>query len=371
MSIRILHVVGKMHYGGMETLIMNLYRHIDREKVQFDFLVHYQEKGDYDDEIRTLGGKIYVMPRTQIYNLKKYIRALHSFFRQHNEYAAVHGHLIRTAFLYHPIAKKYGIPVCITHAHNNKIEHNPKSCLGYLLAKLSIPYTDIFFSCSDEAGRFYFGRHFNQKKYFLIKNGIESADYRFNAEVRKAYRKRFGLDHSFVIGHIGRMAVQKNHKFLIRIFKSIYERCPNAKLVLIGDGSLKHIIVEQIQNEGLQNAVLVLGKRSDIPQLLQMIDVFVLPSLFEGLGIVLVEAQAAGVKSFASADVIPKLVQITPDLSFVSLKEVPEVWAEEILKYQNGYDHSDNVELVKESGFDIAATAKWLQDFYMQSNMGV
>ncbi len=363
--IRVLQVVGKMHYGGMETLIMNVYRKIDRSKVQFDFMVHYREPGAYDDEIRRLGGNIYVMPSTVPQNYFKYKKALKQFFIQHPEYKIIHGHLHSTAFLYHKMAKKYGkANCCITHAHNDGYDHNLKGEIAYRTSLWAQKRTDVFFGCSEAACAFFFPQAIKTRPMTIIKNGIDSEKYIYNPHIRDTVREELGIKNQFVVGHVGRFFPQKNHEYLLQIFQAVCVKMPNSRLLLVGDGYLKEVIEKKCAAMGLKEQVLFLGTRPDVNRILQAADVFVLPSLYEGLGIVLIEAQAAGLPSFTSADVVPQDAKVSQLLQYIPLEEPPAVWSERICK-AFPHERSSPIDAIKEHGFDIQTTADYLQDFYL------
>lgn len=362
--IRVLQVVGKMHYGGMETIIMNIYRNIDREKLQFDFLVHYEEAGQYDEEIRSLGGNIYKMPATTPQNYFKYKKALNKFFREHNEYVAIHGHLIRTAFLYHKIARKYGIKCFISHAHNNAVASGFINKLGTFTSKLAIKHTTDFFSCSDEATEFYF----NKIPATVIKNGIQLEKYEYNPSTREALRKELNIQDKFVVGHIGRFSDQKNHTFMLDIFSKILQKNSNAVLALIGEGPNFEKIKEKASALGISQQVMFLGTKSNVYDYLQAMDAFLLPSLFEGLGIVLIEAQATGLPCITSKDVVSSLATVTPLITHVSLESSAEVWADKVLEHASCYTRTSHTKEVAQAGFDIVQQAKELQEFYISKS---
>ena len=358
-----------MHYGGMETLIMNVYRHIDREKVQFDFLVHYEEPGDYDEEIRALGGNIYIMPKTVPQNYFIYKRALQTFFKEHSDYKVVHGHLQSTAFLYHKIAKEYGVKCCITHSHTDGFDHSVKGYLSYLTSLMAQNYTDVYFGCSQAACHKFFPSAIRQgKEMIIVKNGIESERYRYDLHVRDDVRVELGLGNRFVVGHIGRFFPQKNHDKLLKIFVEILKQRPDSILILVGEGPLFDQVKKMTQKMGIEENVLFLGVRSDVNRLMQAMDAFIFPSLYEGLGIVLIEAQAAGLKCFTSADVVPQEAKVTELLHYINLNEPASVWAEEVLA-GFPYYREDQHQKILDSGYDIDQTAKWLEQFYLNHSI--
>lgn len=368
--IRVLQVVGKMHYGGMETLIMNLYRNIDRSRVQFDFLVHYEEPGEYDEEIRRLGGRIYVMPRTTFRNFFKYRKALTEFFKSHPEYQVIHGHLQSTAFLYHRIAKKYGKRYTITHAHNNGVEHTIKGRASYFTSLLAVKYTDAFWGCSKEACQYFFKNAIkNGKEMKVLPNGIEVEKYRFQEEIRQKARKELGISNQLVVGHVGRFFQQKNQSFLIDLFAELVKKKEDAVLVLIGKGPDEEKIRQKAKEKGVLQKVLFLGAREDVNELMMGMDVFVLPSLFEGFGIVLIEAQAAGLPCVCTKKTIPLTTRISDFYYPVSLEEKEEVWADTVLKAYGDLEKIDRTAMnqcAKASGFDIKEIAKQVEKQYIQ-----
>lgn len=362
---RILHVVWKMDRGGAETMIMNLYRNIDRSKVQFDFIVHTNQKCSYDEEILALGGKIYNIPRFNGKNYIKYQNAWKQFFKEHKEYKLIHGHLGSTAAIYLSIAKKNGL-YTIAHSHNT---NNIVSMKGKLYSLFSYPtrhIADFFFGCSNDAGVDRFGEKVvSSKKFKVINNAIKVQDFMFSKSVRAMKRMEFSLNEKFVIGHIGRFNTQKNHTFLIDIFKKVHEKNDNAILMLVGDGSLRNDMERRIASLGLRENVIFTGVRSDIEDLLQAMDIFVFPSLFEGLGIVTVEAQASGLPCIVS-DVIPKEAFVTNLVESISLESSINTWVDTILKYSKDYERVNTYKEIKSNGYDIYDTVNWLESFYLK-----
>lgn len=368
--IRVLQVFGKLNRGGAETMIMNLYRNIDRSKVQFDFIVHTEENCDYDEEIKALGGRIYRIPRYIGKNHFEYKKAWHYFFKNHNEYEIVHGHMRSTASIYLRIAKKYRL-ITIAHSHNTSsgigVSAIAKNILQYFLRYIA----DYMFACSSSAGKWLFGCTAHKRdNFFVLKNAIDTNKFIFDSSVRYSKRKELKIEDKFVIGHIGRFHPQKNHEFLIDIFKFVHDNNKSAVLLLVGEGNRKKSIEKKVNELGLNNSVVFTGVRSDIPEIMQAMDVFALPSLYEGLGIVAIEAQAAGVKCFASSKRIPEEAKISELLEYVPIAKGSQFWAEKILAYENGYDRRDMSKFVRDAGYDINQTANWLEKFYLQNVRG-
>ncbi|MBU5331134.1 glycosyltransferase family 1 protein [Anaerocolumna aminovalerica] len=363
-AIRILQVFAQMNRGGAETMIMNLYRNIDRTKIQFDFIVHTEEKCAFDDEIERLGGKIYRVPRYTGKNHFFYISTWKSFIQQHPEYKIIHGHVRSTASLYLKVCKRYGRQTII-HSHGISSGTGLSSIVKDLLQYPIRYIADYFLACSKSAGTWLFGEKIvASKKFHVLNNAIDSNSFRFNKQVRNKIRKEFNIEGKYVIGHIGRFHPYKNHTFLIDIFKSVHLKNKNAILLLVGDGDLKESLKEKVEKENLSDSVIFTGIRSDVQDLLQGMDLFLFPSLFEGLGIVVVEAQAAGLKCIVS-EIIPEEAIMSNLVSKVSLFESPDFWCEKVLERVN-YERKDTIELIKSAGYDIKDTAKWLENFYME-----
>lgn len=279
----------------------------------------------------------------------------------------IHGHLQSVAFLYHKIAKKYGKRYCITHAHNNGVERSIKGRVSYFTALLAQKYTDEFWGCNMEACRYFFPKAIKEhKEVKVILNGIEAEKYRFCDETRQELRNLAGLNGKLVIGHVGRFTGQKNHGFLIDIFDEVQKKKDSA-LLLIGKGPEKEKMLEKVKEKGLLEKVIFLGARDDINELMMVMDAFVLPSLFEGFGIVLVEAQATGLPCFCTEGKIPPITKISDSYYPISLKKSPREWADCILKLydrQEGTDRAKQYRQAISHGFDIREIAKDVEKAY-------
>ena len=365
--IRVLQVIGIMNRGGAEAMIMNLYRNVDRNRVQFDFVEHSEEAAVFDDEILSLSGKIYRCPRYTGKNHLAYVKWWKAFFDKHaGEYRIVHGHIGSTASIYLGIAKHYGL-FTIAHSHNTDGALSVYAVLYKLLSYRTRSIADYFFACSVQAGIDRFGARTAKQKdrCRVLNNAIDTTAFAFNGMVCNQTREGLGLTKDdFVLGHVGRFMDQKNHGFLIDVFSEIVKREPNAKLLLVGDGPLRKQIENKAAGLGLSDRVIFTGVRSDVAELMQAMDVFVFPSKFEGFGVALLEAQTAGLPCVIS-DSIPKDAVITKDLiTTCSLQDAPAEWAEHVLsrKQEARSDHSEEV---KAAGFDIRETAKWLEGFYL------
>lgn len=363
-QIRVLHEIAKLDAGGVESLIMNIYRHIDKSKVQFDFLVHRQD-GFYEEEVCRLGGKIFRAAPFNPIKHYEYLKSMDDFFKNHPEYLILHAH---SDLNFWPlmIARKNGVPVRIAHSHNVRTNFNLKLLFMYY-QKLRINNEVTHrFACSLDAAKWAYGAKVNPNDVTIVKNGIVIENFLRNQQVRDEYRKKLNLENKFVVGHVGRMVPQKNHEFLIEIFKNICEICDDARLVLVGDGPLAKQIQKKVNALGMERKVSFLGLRNDVNQIMQTFDAFVFPSIFEGLGIVALESQAAGVKTYCS-EAVPADVDLTDYLFHIKLNEGPKAWANRIIQDRSvEYNTSNTFALLKNAGYDIVDVSKKMEKFYLE-----
>lgn len=361
--VRVLQVVTHMNRGGLETMLMNYYRHIDRSQVQFDFLVHRQERAAYDDEIESMGGVIYRLPVLNPFS-RTYKNALREFFITHPEYKVVHVHQDCLSSVVLKEAKKQGIPIRIAHSHCASQDKNLKYVIKMYYQKQIPQSATHLWSCGEEAGHWMF----QGAKFQVLNNAIDTSQYRYDKAKRKDMRNQLGIDEdTLLIGHVGRFNHQKNHTFLIDIFQSICKQ-KKAKLLLVGDGTLRSDIIQKVREFDLEQKVIFAGVRSDVADLLQTMDVFVFPSNYEGLPVTVIEAQAAGLPCFIS-DKVSIECKKTDLVQQIPLSVGADTWAEVILKAQ-GTERRDTSEEIKRAGFDIQENAKRLQQFYLRAHEG-
>lgn len=364
--IRVLQMAG-LNRGGLETFVMNVYRKINRDKIQFDFLTHTPE-GDYAEEIKTMGGRIYGIPQRNK-GFVAYYKVLDSFFFKHaHEYQAVHFHvasLSMASALYY--AKKYGVQVRILHAHSSSISGSKLHYIFHYGTKLFVKYlaTD-YLGCSDKALDWLYNYTGVRHRAVMVNNGVDVDSFKYNITKRILIRNKLNISDFYVIGHIGRFSTVKNHKFLISVFHHYHRKNPKTKLLLVGIGELMESIKKQVSDLGLNNSVLFLGVRSDISDLLQAFDIFVMPSLFEGLPVSLVEAQAAGLPILAT-DVISHDTIMTSDFHYMSLNKPAEEWANKIDEILSSYNRKDTSESIVKKGFAINTTVSYLSNLYLRS----
>lgn len=361
--IRILQVVTHMNCGGLESMIMNYYRMIDREQVQFDFLVHRRERAVYDNEIEALGGIIYRLPALNPFS-GKYTNELKRFFKQHPEYKVIHVHQDCMSSVILNVAQECGVEVRIAHSHSSSQDKNLKYLLKLYYKKQIAKYATHLFACGEAAGQWMY----DGKEFEILNNAINASNYRYDAQKREAMRLELGIDENcLLVGHVGRFNYPKNHTFLIDIFQEVCHK-EESKLLLVGDGELRTEIEKKVLRNGLEDKVIFTGIRRDVADLLQAIDVFVFPSNYEGLPVTLIEAQASGLRCIIS-DKVPQDCKKTELVEQVSLQEGAGYWANRIIAAAKEV-RIDTYEDIKQSGYDIQENAKRLQSFYLKAYKG-
>lgn len=358
--IRILHVVTYMGRGGLETMIMNYYRHIDRNKVQFDFLVHRDFEADYDAEIISMGGQIFRVPRLVPWS-STYHKALNAFFAEHPEYKIVHVHQDCLSSIILKEAKKQGVPVRIAHSHSSSQDKNIKYLVKLFYRRKIAKNATHLFACGQDAGKWMF----RGASYTIVHNAIDAGLYSYSSVRRDRMRRELDIDaNAFVVGHVGRFNTVKNHSFLLDVFAKVRERRSHSYLLLVGDGDLRKETEAKVANMGLSKSIIFTGVRSDVPDLMQAMDCFVFPSLYEGLPLTLIEAQAAGLPCVVS-DGVPVECAKTDLVEHVSLHDGVETWADRILA-KVGFLRAATKEEIALAGYDIEANALWLENYYLE-----
>ncbi len=357
------HIMGKWLGGGVEAVVMNYYRHIDRNKIQFDFICDSDSTDIPYDEIKKLGGRVILVPPYQ--QIFKYIKELKKVF-QENRYQIVHSHINTLSVFPLYAAKKSGIPVRIAHSHSttNKREKK-KNLMKQLLRVFSKVYATDYMCCSEHAGRWLFGdKEYDKGNVYLLNNAIDIEKFKYDEKLRRKKRKELEIDDdTLVIGHIGRFVEQKNHRFLIDIFNEIHQKNKNSILLLVGQGPLMKEIKEKIEKLNLSRCVKFLGQRNDVNQLYNAMDVFLFPSLYEGLGMVLIEAQVNGLPCLASSEV-PQTAKITNIIDFIDLKEDRSIWVEKILNTHSS-KRSSFFQKTINSKYNIANETITLKEKYL------
>ena len=365
--MRVLQVIGAMDCGGAETVVMNLYRNMDRGKVQFDFVVHTRRECFYDREIRRLGGRIY---RAEKYNVRNYFAYRgwwREFFRAHPEYRVVHGHIGSSAAIYLREARCAG-RYAVAHSHNT---NGSGDSFLHRTAWQACSWptrfaADAFFGCSRQAGLDRYGsRVVNSERYRQFNNAIDGGRFSFSAPARDRIRREYGWENAFVVGHVGRFAPQKNHGRLLEIFREVHDRERSARLLLLGEGPLEGEMRRKCAELGIEGAVAFVGVRADAQDYYSAMDVFCFPSLWEGLGMAAVEAQANGLPCVA-AESVPREADIGAGLfESLGLKQPDAIWADALLARRGQPRMRGTEEYLKTAGYDIAGQARWLARFYL------
>ena len=359
--IRIAQIVGKWVGGGVEAVLMNYYRNIDHTKVQFDFICDDDSINIPYDEITSLGGKVILIPPYQ--KVFKYQRILKKVLKENN-YKIVHSHINTLSIFSLFAAWRAKIPIRIAHSHSttNKLEKK-KNILKQIFKPFSKLFATHYFACTKHAGNWMFG---NKKEIYILNNAIELDKYKYNIDIRNKIRKELNInDDTLVIGHIGRFVEQKNHRYLIDIFNEIHSKNNNSILILIGQGPLESYIKDKVNKLGLDNNVLFLGQLDNANEYYQAFDIFLLPSLYEGLGMVLIEAECSGLLSYTSTEV-PLEAKVTDNLYYMSLKDNPSIWSNNILDSIKDYNRVSCEDIVKRSGYDITIESSKLVNKYIE-----
>ena len=360
MPVRILHVVTYMGRGGLETMLMNYYRRVDREKLQFDFLVHRDFEADYDAEILSLGGRIYQTSRLIPWS-RSYRNELKAFFRAHPEYRIIHVHQDCLSSVILQCAEECGIPVRIAHSHAASQDKNLKYPIKLYYRRQIPQYATDLMACGRAAGDWMF----RGAPYRTLCNAIEAEQYAFDENVRKQVRDSFGFGDRCVVGHTGRFSPQKNHNMVIEVFAECVKRNPDVRLLLVGDGDLRPEIEKKAADLGLADKIVFAGVRSDVNELLQAMDVFLFPSIYEGLSLAVIEAQAAGLPCVISDGVSDECVVTDGLVTVKKLADSPAGWAEEVLR-QAALPRRDHSDEVRAAGYDVRTAAGALEAFYLQ-----
>ncbi len=361
-TIRVAQIVGFATEGGVESYIMNYYKEIDHNKVQFDFFI---EEGSTSkiiipEKIEKLGGKVIYIPKlkSMLLNDRKLVKLL-----KDGNYDIVHANKTSLNFFYLKAAKKAGIKIRISHAHTTSTKKEfLRNIVKNFLKLFSKKYATHYVACSEIAGRWLFGnKAYNEGKVTIINNAIDLKRYKFNAELRKEIRENLGVENKFVVGHVGRFMKQKNHLFLLDIFYEIQKIAPDSVLLLIGDGPLHEKIVKKIENLGLKDKVILSGVHKHPERFYQAMDVFVFPSFYEGLGMVLIEAQISGLPCYVSKEV-PKEAKINESVEFLELKDSKK-WAKAIIleKENNRFNYYKSFIYSK---YDLENETKKLSSYY-------
>ena len=365
-KIKILMTLGNSGRGGAQTFAMNVLRTIDRERFQIDFVVEKNPPGGYYEEMKLLGSTVFLAPRFEIWNYASYRKRYNDIIRFGN-YDIIHGNVSSTAVIYLKEAKKMGVAT-ILHSHSSGYRGNwIERILKKLFSINAKKYADYWFACSDSAARRLFGKEYDKNtRYYKINNGIVIDTYKFDENTRNLVRRQLGISDKFVVGMVGSFSEAKNHEFIIDVFRRAIEKRNDCTLILVGNGPLENTVRKKVDSFHMGNNVIFTGSVSNVPEYLMAMDLLVFPSVFEGLGIVAIEAQATGLKCLCSTGV-PKEASVSERCEFLPLNE--DVWVEHILNSKDCNNNRDYFnELVRKSGYDIVDTVKLLSSLYTEMN---
>lgn len=365
--IRVLQDVSHMDRAGIETILMRYYSYIDRTKIQFDFLINKNKQGAYDEKIKNMGGRLFYTPGLNPLKLKKYKNYVQSILKENPEIKILHAHNDAMEYPALLAAKEINFPIRISQSHNTSIDFNIKWPIKILYKKLIPNVANYYYGCGIDAVKYFFGQEtLNSKNYTIIKNAIEPDKFIFNNETRSKIRKNLRIsEKTFLIGHVGRFTNQKNHNFLIETMLKVFIKEPflDIKIILIGEGELDKQIKRKINKYHLEEKFIFTGNIPNVNEYYQAMDLFLLPSKYEGLPLVGIEAQTSGLRCLLS-NKITKEVKVTNLVEFLPLKE--NIWADEIIN--NFYIKHERKNMKNEiisAGYDIKTEAKKLEDLYI------
>lgn len=362
--IKVLYIAEALtRNSGVASVIMNLVQNISNNNIKIDLLTY--ETGDIEiiKSINQYGVHIYYIPELRLKSFVEFKKAVSMFFETH-QYDIVHSHFNQVDGIVFKIAKRNGVKVCISHSHNSRLSDSKLKAFRNRILCRNIPrLADVWAACSEEAGKCLYGKKFSDSpKKIIIHNGVDCHKFNYNEDFRKSVRKEFQVsDSEILIGNIGGFRIQKNHDFLIDIFYELYRRNNKYKLLLVGDGELRDSIEKKVIDLRIQSNVIFAGTRVDIYRIMSGLDLFILPSLYEGLPVVGIEAQAAGLNCIFS-DTITKEVNLTNSI-FISLNEKLQVWCETIERVDISR-HREYQDLIIKKGFDINEECKKISEFY-------
>lgn len=365
-AVKVLRIIGECKTGGTETIALNYYKNLNHDLVGMDFLFYSPSLPRFSKELEANGDRVInVVDYTE--NLIGSIREIRDVVKNGN-YDIVHAQL--NALNFFPLLGAYlggaKIRIAANHSTANMKYEPKKSIVKYLVRPSAGMLATNYAACSEYAGEWCFGKQaLKNGKIKIIHNAIDLSSFNYSDETRQSIRSKMGWNGKFVIGHAGRFTEQKNHKFMVEIFAKVHEKYPEAILAFAGDGHLMDEVKAQVKELGLTDSVQFLGVRFDMNELMQGMDIFLFPSLYEGLGNVITEAQAVGLRSIAS-DVVPNEVKMTELVDFISLNKSADFWADAILKYKDGYIHKSRHDDLKKAGYEIKSAARDLEKYYLE-----
>lgn len=365
-QVRVLQVLDRInHSSGVSAVVMNYYSCLSQEHIKCDFLLFEQADKDLETLIHSNGSNIYTTGHPSGRNMKVYRKNVDTFFAEHaNEYDVVHVHIPNTAFVILNCAKKYGVPVRILHSHNARgADGTMKKVRNFVLNKWGICYANHYMACSVAAGKYLFGKKACAKgAVIVLNNAIALERYQYNAEKRTELRKALGVKEETVLGHVGRFAEQKNHMGLLTILAKLCEQGWNGKLLLLGDGELKEAVTHRAEELQIKEHIIFAGVVENVNEYMSAMDIFLLPSLYEGLPVVGVEAQAAGLPCLIS-DRVSRETKLTEQVRFLDIHDV-QTWCDSIRELEGSARGRNCAKPNELESFDITKQVVRLEQLY-------
>lgn len=363
--IRIIYVAEALtRNSGVASVIINFIQNITSDDIKIDLLTYKNGDENILENLKKYGVNIFYIPELRLNSFMAFRKAVNDFFEKH-EYDIVHSHFNQVDATVFKIAKKHGVKICISHSHNTKLSDSKIKAIRNRILCYDLPKeATIWAACSEDAGKCLYGKHFSDSpKKLIIHNGVDCEKFKYNEEFRSSIRKEFQIEKDEVlIGNIGGFRIQKNHSFLIDVFNELHKHSQKYKLLLVGDGELRNSIEKKVKDLKLQNYVIFAGTRTDVNKIMSGLDLFILPSLYEGLPVVGIEAQVAGLNCIFS-DSITKAVNLT-NVTFISLKEKLEKWCE-IIENTDISRHMEYQKMIVNKGFDVKKECEKISDFYI------
>lgn len=367
-KIKILQMPIANSQGGLTQYVLQNWKFIDKKKFQFDF-VTLSKTLDFSEELISQGCKIHYLSCSSKENEKQFIIEMKKVLEE--DYDGIHLHTSYwNGFLVEILAREHGCPKIIVHSHSTLVDISDDRMRNEAIIehnnykeKFSLEHATHFWACSELAGEWLFGDNIPKDKIRILNNAIDTQKFGFSNDIREHYREELNLKDNFVLGHVGRFAYPKNHDMLLKVFKEVCHKIPNAKMMLVGNGPLEKEIQSKANDYGIADKILFLGMRSDVAQLMQAMDVFLLPSRFEGLGLVLVEAQTAGLQCLAS-DCVPIEAKLTKGITYLPC--TVDRWIDETLQYAKGYKRKNNAGIIKKAGYSLEEQIKVLEQLYIE-----
>jgi len=351
--------------GGVQSIVYNYFNHLDKKDMQIDFLALLPGDEEIEQDLIKQGCNVYHLKGSEEKDLFLFMKEIKKFFKEHHDYDILHNHQTNLDFFYLRESKKWKIPVRIMHAHNTNCDINWLRMT--VLRLMSKVYANYYFACSEQAGKWMYGKNITKNKnFYVINNAIDVDKNIYNEEIRNKIRQENGITNNFVIGNVSRMTEVKNHKFLIDVFNEILKLDITSKLLLVGDGPLQEELKEKVKNLNIEENVIFYGTTNKVNEMLQAMDVFVLPSLFEGVPVSIIEAAASGVKYVITDNIDSHLNKSDLELK-LSLNLTAQQWAKEIFEFSKSYKRMNQKKLLRESGFDIEEQSKKLEEIYINA----